>query len=684
MRSLRNFILVLPLLMALFSFCAYYNTFYNAEKKFKEAQKMHQKTGLDEPSRSANPIYDDAIKKASKVLTFHSKSKWVDDALLLIGKSFYYKGEYGKAERKFQELLVNFPKSEYTQDCHYFVALCHYKMNSIPEAVSALNSILKKEKMDRFKPEASNLLAEIYFEQEEYDQAIEKYTSLLKDYRRADLEGKAQFRIGECYFLKGDYQKAYEAFAQVASFSRDRTMIFESQFKVGECFYLLNRIDDGMDVFQELSQDDQYFKYFSRIELKVADGHLLKDSLDLALKEYEHITVAYPKSEQAAQAYYEMGMINQETLLDLKKAKELFDKAHQEKPQSEIAKKALEKSANLAKLEEYQKQLTEAEKPEVTLYLLAEAYLFEMHQPDSAIAEFSILAQDYPESEFAARSLYAIAWIKETIKNDASGAEEFYKKLLEGYPSSDYSDLARSALGIATDSLSPAAPKNLFQEAEKLLMEEGDIDSARSLYQRIVDDFPNSRFAPAALYALVWTREQYDNPGDSTVILAYQELVEKYPDSEYADAAKIKLGIKKETKPVAQPQQPAPATEPQADTLAQQQAPPKLEFPMAPAPKIRGQFIYPESELESGIKGKAVFKIRIDNFSGEVLEAEIVNSLANHYIDEAAKEAVMLTVFEPDSIDIMHVGGYFLFEVEVKPPEVKDSHIDDKGGDQRP
>jgi len=32
----------------------------------------------------------------------------------------------------------------------------------------------------------------------------------------------------------------------------------------------------------------------------------------------------------------------------------------------------------------------------------------------------------------------------------------------------------------------------------------------------------------------------------------------------------------------------------------------------------------------------------------------------------------------------MHVGGYFLFEVEVKPPEVKDSHIDDKGGDQRP
>ncbi len=682
MRFLRNSVLTLPVLLALFSFCAYYNTFYNAEKKFKEAQKIHKRTGLDEPNRTANPVYDDAIKKASKVLTFHSKSKWVDDALLLIGKSFYYKGEYNKAERKFQELLANFPKSDFTQDCHYFIALCQYKMNSIPEAISALNSILKKEKKDRFKPDAAHLLAEIYFEQQEYDQAIEKYTSLLKDYRKAELEGKAQFRIGECYFLKGDYQKAYEAFAQVQNFSQDRTMIFESQFKVGECLYLLNRIDDGMEVFQELSQDDQYFKYFSRIELEIADGHLLKDSLDLALKEYEHITVTYPKSEQAAQAYYEMGLINQDRLLDLKKAKELFDKAHQEKPQSEIAKKALEKSANLAKLEEYQKQLTEAEKPEVTLYLLAEAYLFEMHQPDSAIAEFSILAQDYPESEFAPRSLYAIAWIKENIKKDAAGAEEFYKKLLDGYPTSDYSDLARSALGIATDSLSPLAPKNLFQEAEKLLMEEGNIDSARSLYQRIVDDFPNSRFAPAALYGLVWTREQYDNPGDSTVILAYQELVEKYPDSEYADAARTKLGIKKVTKAVAQPQEPAPAAQEEADTLAQQQAPPQPEFPLAPRPKIRGQFVYPESELESGIKGKAVFKIMIDNFSGEVLEAEIVNSLGNHYIDQAAKEAVMMTVFEPDSIDIMHVGGYFLFEVPVNPPAQDDRLLDKTGGEQ--
>lgn len=663
------------IIFILFSFCAYYNTFYNAEKKFKEARKVHRTSGSDEPSKRANPKYDEAIKKASSVLTFHPKSKWVDDALFLIGKSFYYKGEYNKAERKFKELLVNFPEGDFTQDCHYFIGLCQYKMNNLSQAIMTFNSIIESEKKEEFKPEAAYILAEIYFEQKEYDDAIEKYSSLSKEYKNKELRGKAQFRIGECYFLKNDYQTAKDAFAQVKNFTKDRTMIFESEFKMGECLYFLDEIEEGMSNFLNLSREDKYFKYLPKIKLKIAQGHLLQDSTDLALKEYEDVTLSAPRSEESCEAYYQMGIIYQDKLQDLKTAKEMFDKAHKEKPGSDIAKKALAKSANLAKLEEYQKQLTEAEKPEVTLYLLAEAYLFEMNQPDSAIAEFTILAEDYPESEFAPKSLYAIAWILENIKEDSEGAEEFYQKLLDRYPSSDYSDLARSFLGISEDTLGLFLPQNLFREAERLLLKEGNVDSATILYQKIVQDFPDSRYAPASKYALVWAMEQYDNPGDSTVIFAYQELVEKYPDSEHADAARMKLGIKKPKKPKPEPKEEPPPPE-EADTLAQAEEEQRPEFPLAPEPKIKGKFVYPESELESGIEGKVVFKIRIDNFSGEVSEAEMVNSLDNHYIDDAAREAALQTVFEPDSIDVMHIGGYFLYEVEVKPPGQIDPTLD--------
>ena len=161
------------------------------------------------------------------------------------------------------------------------------------------------------------------------------------------------------------------------------------------------------------------------------------------------------------------------------------------------------------------------------------------------------------------------------------------------------------------------------------------------------------------------------------------KLVEKYPDSEYANAARLKLGIKipKQLKPPPQEEKP-PTPEEQTDSLVQQEEEQKPLFPLVPKPKTKGQFVYPESERESGIKGKVVLKIKIDNFNGEVYEAEIVNSLNNHYIDDAALQAAKETVFEPDSIDVMYVGGYFLYEVEVKPLETDDSHIDLMGGDQ--
>ena len=683
MKSFKNFFLITNLVIFLLSSCAYYNTFYNAQKKFNEGRKIQKKAGSDEPNTSANKHYDDAIKKASKVLTFHSNSKWVDDALFLIGKSFYYKGEYNKAERKFKELLVNFPEGDFTQDCHYYIGLCQYRMNSISQALITFNSIIKAEKKEKLKSDAAYILAEIYFEQKEYDDAIKNYYLIINEYKKEGLMGKAQFQIAECYFLKKDYEEAKEGFSLVRNFTKDRTLIFESQFKIGECLYLLNQVEEGMNLFQDLSKEQKYFKYLAKIQLKIAQGHLLQDSTDLALKEYENITVTSPRTDESCEAFYQMGIIYQEQIQDLKKAKELFDSATKEKSQAEIAKKALEKSANLAKLEEYQKQLTEAEKPEITLYLLAEAYLFEMNQPDSAIAEFSILVEDYPESELAPKSLYAIGWILENIKNDEERSKEFYQKIWDQYPSSDYADLAWPFLGISQDSAKGLIPGYFFQEAERLLFEEGNIDSAKSFYDKIVQDFPESKYAPASQYALIWTQEQYDNPGDSTVILAYQELVEKYPDSEYANAARLKLGLQIPKKPKPQPQEEKPpATEEPADSLAQQEEEQQPMFPLAPKPEIEGRFVYPESEIESGIKGKVVLKIKIDNFNGKVYEAEIVNSLNNHYIDEAALQAALETVFEPDSIDVMHVGGYFLYEVNVTPPATEDPLLDKTGGDQ--
>ena len=82
---------VLLILGALvFSGCAYFNTFYNAKKQFGDAEKAYLANPPDlEISSGQRDLYEQAIKKASKILVFYPNSKYVDDALFLMGKAYF-------------------------------------------------------------------------------------------------------------------------------------------------------------------------------------------------------------------------------------------------------------------------------------------------------------------------------------------------------------------------------------------------------------------------------------------------------------------------------------------------------------------------------------------------------------------------------------------------------------------
>lgn len=669
------------LLLLCFS-CTYYNTFYNAKRSFKEGEKAQKGLAPGVRSSGANQKYEEAIKKASKVLTFHPKSKWVDDALFMIGKAYYNMGEYAKAERKFDELLASFPKSKFGEDCQYYIGLCQYNSGNELDAIQSLKLILESSKTEKKKrAQVAFILGEIYFGRGEDDEAISYYQNLVENYKGDTLASYAQTRTGESFWLKKDYAQAKEAFTKVEKYEPRPEILFDSKFKSGECCYLTGNLEEGLDIFTRLSQETKYTEKLPQVKLKIAEGILLSGKVPEAIQEYDNIIKDYPKTENSATALYQLGIIYQDQLGDLKKAKEMFDSCKTQSPQSKITQDALTKSANISKVEEYQNELTkeETEKSHKTLFLLAELYLTQMHQPDSALVEYLALADKYPESEYAAKSLYAAAWILENIKKDTTGAKQIYQRILKDYPGSDYLKPALDFLKVSSDSLGVATPEREYLEVERMLFEDKNIDSALALCNLIIQQFPTSQSAIKAAYAIAWITEHYANTGDSTVILAYQKVIDQYPNSEYAEAARIKLGLPPQMQTSAPspppqekpPEQPAPDTS-QVDTTSSS----KSSIPMAPTPLKPGVFVYPESEKESGIKGKVTFKIMID-FQGKVSDAVLVNKTGNYQIDEAAKQAALQTTFDSQKIDPALLGGWFLYDVEVIPPATdQDSHID--------
>ena len=671
---MKRYSLILALLLVFLS-CAYYNTFYLAKKNFDKAED-NRKKGQSIPQMQAT-LYTDAIKRASKILEIYPKSKWVDDALLLIGKSYYHQAEFTKSERKFRELIANFPKSDLVFEAYLFLGLCQVRLNNRLEAQEAFDLIMNSPKAKNLRPEAILALAGMALDEKDYSGALSFYQQFLSAYKKDTKAGECQFKIGEVYEIQKNYGEALQAYSQVKNYTSEGDLIYLASFKAGEISYSLKNYSQGLEVFAFLLKEKRYFDRQAQIKLKLAEGYNLSGQEEKAIQAYQEINTSYPKSEASAQSFYQLGLIYQNQKEDLKSAKEFYAKAKEEKPGSEFANLALQKSADISKLEEYQESLSseETEESDKIRFLLAELYLTQMNKPESALAEYRSLVQSSPNSEYTPKALLAMAWICHNRLGDSLGSKKICEEILEKYPHSDYAKPAKKFLNIQPEILAMDLPEILYLRAESLLLIHHQLDSALAIYQSILDQYPSTAWGAKALYATVWAKENYELAPDSEILLAYQEILDKYPNSEYASAAEAKLG-KKKSKPVI-PVAADTATVPKTDSIPTDSlaAAPvadieqlRKQFPIPPLPKIKGPIIYPITLLDQKINGRVGMKIMID-FLGAVREAVVLYTSGYPDIDRAAQDAALKTLFDPLQIPPEQYNSWFFYELLVVPPQ---------------
>ena len=73
------------------SSCVYFNTLYNARKIYGEAEEMRgEKQG--DVDRNLRDKYTQVIEKCATIVRDHPDSRWVDDAVFLMGQSLVRQG----------------------------------------------------------------------------------------------------------------------------------------------------------------------------------------------------------------------------------------------------------------------------------------------------------------------------------------------------------------------------------------------------------------------------------------------------------------------------------------------------------------------------------------------------------------------------------------------------------------
>ncbi|MDD4205484.1 MAG: tetratricopeptide repeat protein, partial [Candidatus Delongbacteria bacterium] len=133
-KNLRTYFLLIGILI--FSGCAYYNMYFNAKESYNAAEKKRIEKNITDKA-----LYENSIKELSKILEFYPESKWVDDALLMMGLCYMRQDDNYKARKKFIELLTNYPGSDLSDQAKVHLAEVEIALKNYDEAGKLMESI---------------------------------------------------------------------------------------------------------------------------------------------------------------------------------------------------------------------------------------------------------------------------------------------------------------------------------------------------------------------------------------------------------------------------------------------------------------------------------------------------------------------------------------------------------------
>ncbi len=556
--------------------CAYYNTFYNAKRYYNIAYDGTKKNGFGKPTSQEMQDYQQAIDKALKLIEYYPESNLVDDALLLIGKSYYYREEHFKSKSYLLELMTKYPQSGLIVETKLWLAKTNFALGNYSDAEEGFNDILKDDNSDKFKKETYYYLGKLFEDKEDFQNAVATYENSLHS-GLEEFKEETLFAIGVNYDTMGIYDKAAEYFQKVASANPLLEMRYQAQFRYAKVMKKMKRYDEAIALFEKMLGDEKDSNRTFSLSMEIADCLALKGDMEGAIMVYQDFAQNWKKTAYAARAYYALGKMYERDRSNYDRALESYAQVKLELARSEYADSAAVRTRDIQRLQALQ-QVVEAglkgeggemilmdeeieedtlqvgqvytlmdsissdQDPKYQLMMdlggktFADSVKYESEKRDRmGISQNISVAESYPDQNtidwckwFSEGEMPSYTQLLEELPRLKIRIERYEKKITENPELKSFQ----------VEELD----KNLFLLGELYLFRFSQPDLAISQYHQIVGQFPESPYASQALYNLSYIFN--DVYGDSAKAdSCYLQLIELYPSSPFVNLARVHLGL---------------------------------------------------------------------------------------------------------------------------------------------
>jgi len=307
----------------------YFNGYYNAKNLFSDAEdeiktaaflargKEVTVAQVNQIPTTAKQKLGQVIDKCSNILAFHSSSGFVDNALMLIGKSFFYQMEYLKAERKFVELLAQFPNSSLALEAQLWYARSEEKLGKLDDGVRESNTavlVAQKRHDNEVETQAHQLLGVLYGRMNQTDKSIAEYEKVISVSTDDAAKGDAQISLGDIYFEGGQYKKAIEAYLRTEDYTSDIYSNYYSKLRASIAYREIGEQKKGLALLNSMINDFRNKEYLAAILFERANNYAESGRRDEAIDEYIIVDTSYAHTEYAIRSAYKLGLIFEKEL----------------------------------------------------------------------------------------------------------------------------------------------------------------------------------------------------------------------------------------------------------------------------------------------------------------------------------------------------------------------------------
>ena len=323
-----SLILAAPLLPG----CAFFNTFYHARKSYNNAINIieHSKEQVQPQisssdisadrfsqeqktvSTEAKQFLDVAIEKANKVVVLYPKSRWAEDATLLLGKAHYlrdYSNDLYDAKNRFEVFLARYPESKKIPEARVWYGKTLLKLNQVDDAETNIRLVSESVEISKYKTEALLLLGDIAVNEGDYASACEYYAKASSIAGEKSNKKSAFYKSFYAYFHVGNFKLAIGYLNVLTSMDLEPSEQFDAFFMKARAMKMAGQYNEAIRSLNSLLGNLRYKNYFVKAEFEIADVLRLAGKNKEAIQQFNYVIDTYNNPLFNGECYYFLGLI---------------------------------------------------------------------------------------------------------------------------------------------------------------------------------------------------------------------------------------------------------------------------------------------------------------------------------------------------------------------------------------